>query len=443
MSKVENVSVNNYDWPQENLAREESSQGERLTVFHSFLRDGLLGKIPEVHHPIQASRPNDLGEVAFVVSGQGRLTSVQTWNDLSANDRLREALNQYRMSGKGKEVISAEQWAEITLDTVTEIEELSEAVTGVDPATLKAAFETDILIPVIWTDKDKQSGKIAAYSDLVDRDEAKIADHIKMYPTLLGEHAGSKSSVAAAMHVTPSRVTAIAAYVRACNLSMLSEAMQRLVRLHNGHVKFDDAMKFDKVRKLLRIFLKGAKHLQTVDGEQVSGIHFTREEQSEILAEAVAKGYDRDNKGRKDSEKVPAPDVEPDAMLDNMLTRVRFSDFLIASQGVESRRITVSVNGESQPVPTSDPDKPHASRVRPAPSSVINMFQKERWANTRVASFAQHVRRFLLSSMTPAQFAEAMKTVKCDKPKHEIRMEGLPTELGVAIVEMKPPKKAK
>ena len=443
MSKVENVSVNAYDWPQENLAREESSQGERLTVFRSFLRDGLLGKIPEVHHPIQASTPNDEGEVAFVVSGQGRLTSVQAWNDLSADDRLREALNQYRMSGKGKEVISAEQWSEITLDTVTEIEELSESVTGVDPATLQAAFETEILVPVIWTDKDKQAGKVAAYSDLVDRDEAKIADHIKMYPTLLAEHAGSKTSVAAAMHVTPSRVTAIAAYVRACNLFMLSEAMQRLIRLHNGHVRFDDAMKFDKVRKLLRIFLKGAKHLQTVDGEQVSGIHFTTDEQSEILSEAIVKGYDRDNKGRKDSEKVLPPDVEPDAMPDEALTRVRFSDFLTASQGVETRRITVSVNGESVAVPTTDPDKAHGSRTRPTPMSTLDLFQKERWEGTRVASFIQHVRRFLVASMTAAQFAEAMKTVKCDKPKREITMEGLPTELGVAVTSIKPPKKDK
>src|SRR5690606_19772815 len=107
---MENVNFTNFDWSRalrQNLGRNTLTQGSRTKVYvggpDSFIEQAMRGDKPAITTPILAKRPDDEGNVDFIVRGYGRVTSIQEWMRHTPEQRMIAGLIAVSLGGKLKE----------------------------------------------------------------------------------------------------------------------------------------------------------------------------------------------------------------------------------------------------------------------------------------------------------------------------------------------------
>ena len=461
--KVVLVKVSAYGWDMtKNLARDVLSQGDRLVVYNDLLSQAMRGRVPQIVTPILAARPDANDDVQFVIGGMGRLTSVQHWTEQTPNERLHAALALFRSSKEApfrNTFIATDQQERISLDTLKGFAEFTDdAQAKVED--VQRAFQSDVLLPVIWSDKSLEDGTYHAIRDLVARQGATISDMLGIYAEEIVKPYVTKSQIAALLNVSAPRVSQLARYHTAMvHEDGLTQVVQRTIRLHNGRLikkeKGAEPLQFDKLLKLLKIGLRGGNH-KTKDGDVL--LDFSQDAQERIFQDAFERSWNAlEREG-------PAPSLVKAS--DKELTLIRYSDLVAAVTEEKSRAVQVvkavegegatqpeesatgqpdsegasetgegaepSADGEGATVPTTDAPRIEASV--PTYDDMVNLFDPRRFDGAAFRPIASPIHRYLIGTLSAQACVDILSEVKPDRKRKSVT--GLPTVIGVPVPAM-------
>ena len=448
IEKVSVVKFDAYSWDlSSNLAREVLSQGDRLTVYHDLLATALRGDMPTILQPIQAARPNQNKEVEFVVAGVGRLTSVRMWTTRTPNERLRDAMLQFR-SDKGPEFIPDDQQQRISLGLLAGVSFAEFSGEGMPPVVnVIKAFNADVTVPVVWSDLSREQAESVAVRDLVVRQGASTADKLMIYSREIVRDFSSKGKIAAMLNVSPPQVSKYSRWHDACVDKVVSFQVQQLVKLHNGSNRITKPCQFDKVLALFKIGLRGAR-LKTDKGR--GACQYSKDEQDSILSNALLSSW---NTLKREG---VAPDMQTAKDADLLL--IQYPDVVSAVQSEEARIVKIAQEKEAEDKakadtgdtseatataegtegtsqPTSTPT-PVVAPKKPTLADVVGFFDKARWDGTIAGPIVAPIRRFVNGELSAQATADALAEVRHNRAK-KAKVTGLPEKVGETIEPVK------
>ena len=448
-AKVHVINFSEVSWDlSRNLAREVLSQGDRLTVYNDLLATALRGDPPTILQPIQAARPDANKEVAFIVAGVGRLTSVRKWELASPEERLRDAMLLYRSTKGTVEFIPDEQQQRIAKGVFADVPFAEMDGEGKPPISkVRIAFEATVKVPVVWSDLALEQAESVAVRDLVVRQGGSTADRLMIYSRDIVKDFSSKGKIAVMLNVSPPQVSKYARWHNACVDKVLSPQTQNLVKLHNGSIRVAKPCQFDKMLAIFKIGLRGAR-LKDVKGKPLA--QYSPDEQDGILSAALLTSWN--TLGREG--------VCP-SMLDatnSDLLLIQYPDLVTAVQGEEARIIKLvqakeaaevaakadasdgsEVPEDSPAVGDGDTSTQPSTSSAPAPpvtkptlEDIVAFVDKARWDNTIAGPIVAPFRRFVLGELSAQACADMLAEARHNRQRKG-KVTGLPTEVGKPV----------
>ena len=445
VEKVNSVKFKDYGWDlTHNLAREVLSQGDRFTVYYDLLATALRGDTPAILQPVQAAKPDSEKNVAFIVAGVGRLTSVRKWEAASSpQDRLRDAMLMYR-SDKGPEFIPKEQQDRIALGLFAKVPFAEFDGEGKpDVAKVRAAFESEVRVPVVWSSLTKDQAESVAVRDLVVRQGASTADKLMIYGREIVKDFSSKGKIAAMLNVSPPQVSKYARWHDACTDKALSFQTQQLVKLHNGSNKITKPVQFDKILALFKIGLRGAR---LKDSKGRGSCQYSKDEQDSILSRALLASWNtQGNEGVAPSmiDAVDAdllliqyPDVvssvqEEESRIVKLVADKEAAEAEATGEGTPTETPEGETDGETTPTPAATPAAAPAPK-KPTLDDIVGFLDKTRWDNTIAGPIVAPLRRFVNGELSAQATADALVEVRHSRQR-KAKVTGLPDRVGESI----------
>ena len=445
VDKVNAVKFGAYHWDlSRNLAREVLSQGDRLTVYYDLLATAMRGDTPMILQPVQAARPDASKQVNFIVAGVGRLTSIRRWESSTPQERLRDAMLKYR-SDKGVEFIPEDQQKRIALGLLAGVSFAEFDGEGMPPVdSVIKAFQSDVFVPVVWSDLTQDQAESVAVRDLVVRQGATTADKLMIYSREIVKDFSSKGKIAAMLNVSPPQVSKYSRWHDACIDKAISYQVMQTVKLHNGSNKVSKPCQFDKVLTLFKIGLRSAR-LKDDKGRGVC--QYSKDEQDSILSAALLSSWNT----LKREGVSPAMDVATDSDL----LLIQYPDVVSAVQAEESRIVKLAQDKEADeakakakeegtpadategetagdtPMPAATPAAAPVVK-KPTLSDVVNFFDKARWDNTIAGPIVAPMRRFVNGELSAQATADTLAEVRHNRQK-KAKVVGLPEKVGDTI----------
>ena len=453
LDKVNVVNFKSYDWDlTRNLAREVLSQGERLTVYYDLLATALRGDTPTILQPVQASRPNDNKEVPFIVAGVGRLTSVRKWESATPQERLRDAMLQFRSDKtlNKTDFIPDDQQQNIARGLFSGVTFAEFSGEGKPPVErIVKAFESSVSIPVVWSDLSQEQAESVAVRDLVVRQGATTADKLMIYSREIVKDYSSKGKIAAMLNVSPPQVSKYARWHDMCMGKYISFQTQQLVKLHNGSNKITKPCQFDKMLALFKIGLRGARKSKVPEGG--GACQYSPDEQDTILSSALLTAWNTLGREGVSPSMESATDADllliqyPDVVTAVQVEEARIVKLVAAKEDADAKAKAEAIAAGDEPAdaPMSEagPDAPvqpsSVPSAAPAPkkptlADVVNFFDKSRWDKTIAGPIVAPLRRFIHGELSAQATADTLVEVRHNR-QHKAKVTGLPNKVGETI----------